>query len=174
MVKLNALQNHHTLAVANCKDKKFYYIDSLETPGEDEENKVKSFFLRFLQFYGANGQQTDDWTFECSKHIQQRDNWSCGIKVIKHFQQYMSNGTFLYKQGKEVIERSEICGFILENSINMCDNCIVCNENGGNNAYKCPICQRLFHIACINMDEIDFLDKFLDKCPLCLKYLNLI
>lgn len=172
MVKLNNLQNHHTLAIANCKDKKFYYIDSLEAPGEDEFNKVQRFYLQFLRFYGANEQLTDGWTFECPKHILQRDNYTCGIKVVKHLQQYISNGTFVYKQAREIIERSEICGFILENAINMSNNCIICNENNGNNAHKCPICLRIFHVTCVDMDEKDFRDQFSDKCPLCLKYLN--
>lgn len=169
MTKIDETRNHHSLAIASFKDKNFMYIDSLQSQGRSEINNAKAFYMNFVQFLKSKGQPADNWTFECPTHILQRNNYSCGLKVIGHFKQFILNGTFKYKQSTEMIERAEMCKFILENSIDMHTKCVVCCENAENDCLKCCYCLRLYHNTCV---EKKVFNDTLDKCPLCVKFLS--
>lgn len=164
--------NHHSLAVANYNEKIFYHIDSLVKPGDT--GKIKLHFSSFLKLQEANGMEREGWNMgvlENKTYVRQFDNYSCGLKVINHFWEFMNTGTFAYKQYAEFVDRANICEFILQNSVNLCSNCLICFENV-EDGYKCNLCKKGIHIACTSLTVEAFMQKFGDKCPLCTKFLE--
>lgn len=102
-----------------------------------------------------NNKLTQDWTYAAPKHNYQHDNFSCGLKVIRHMEAFFKNKTFYYTEKDEMVDRMELGSTILENSEPL--NCIKCNNEEEEEAINvCKMCKRFAHLKCAVFEDICF------------------
>lgn len=160
---------HHYLCWADFTSRVFLCVDSTKQ-GEAEKNNLTVKFQSFIRYLALNQVQVNGWKAKIYLHLNQNDNVSCGIFVVKHAQQLLHDRKTRHEPFNPATYRNELFSTILEAADDMHDACLVClAEKTVGASVECSICHRFVHHDCM---EPHYSPVVQDVCELCMLFIS--
>lgn len=166
--------NHWCLAIIDCDDKTFNFINPIGSTFNQSKIYLKK-FISYIQY--VYNKQNDiekidcsDWKIIVSKHIIQKDGYNCGAYIIYYFSQ-ITRGLSLTDWYDMDVYRQDIKQMILMRSDPVHNLCPYCGRSTNAEHYmQCSFCKRHFHLKCLIFRKEEQIIQDCNVCKLCQLY----
>ncbi|XP_072569944.1 uncharacterized protein [Paramormyrops kingsleyae] len=154
--------HHWILTVLYPHEKRCLFLDPLGEKAAD---------LRRCQettraFMRQKGYMSSRWSCGTLPHSLQRDAVSCGVLALKFAEKILSGDNLTFDTSEKQINkmRLDIATTLLQESDDLSGVCYYCGSEEGDTLWICcDICERWFHINCVQHPSVD--KDYL--CPAC-------
>lgn len=166
--------NHWCLAIVNCTNKIFTFINPLGSTIRESEIYLKKFIYYLEHIFNKHSNtekiDTHGWKTKTLKHTIQKDGYNCGAYIIYYFSR-MVNGLPLTDTYDMNLYRLDIKRLILENSDPVHNLCLYCGRSVAiEQCLQCSFCKRYIHLKCLIFRQEDQNMKACEVCKLCQLY----
>nr|XP_023025607.1 uncharacterized protein LOC111513614 [Leptinotarsa decemlineata] len=160
--------NHHCLIIIDFVTSTFCFMDPMSCNIQQE--KYLNSFKKNLRMYNTIKSENinEELSVKVYNHVEQRDNFNCGLFCIRFFECIVSNHDML-KRIDMLKYRQEIKTLIINKSDDMAKSCLVSSRIcDATTVKKCAFCKRLIQIECNLFRDESFINNGI--CQLCAQY----